>query len=123
MLSSHPSCSCGISLEETVGIYSSMWMDGLARKYGGKVLTRTEMTNDTPVNYSKLAKHMLNPHHGQHNRLLRPDHWCQGSEGACDCTKVPNEVEASNVVDRTPDDVAQPSKGGQMPDGAGNVAA
>ena len=48
MLSSQPSCSCGISLEETVGIYSRMWMDGLARKYGGKVLTQTEMTNDTP---------------------------------------------------------------------------
>ena len=38
-----------------MGIYSSMWIDGLARKYGGKVLTRTEMTKDTPVNYSELA--------------------------------------------------------------------
>ena len=74
MLSSQPSCSCGISLEETVGIYSSMWMDGLARKYGGKVLTRTEMTKDSAVNYSELAEHLLNPHHGQHNGLERPDH-------------------------------------------------
>ena len=84
MLSSQPSCSYGISLEETVDIYSSMWMDGPARKYGGKVLTRTETTKDSAVNYSELDEHLLNPHHGQHNGLERPDHWCQGSEGACD---------------------------------------
>jgi hypothetical protein len=100
MLSSQPSCACGISLEETVGIYSRMWMDGLARKYVGKVLTRMEMTSNTPVNYSELAGHMLNPHH----------HWCQGLEGACDCIKVPNKVEASNVVDRIPEVVAPPSQ-------------
>jgi hypothetical protein len=87
-------------------------MDGLARKYWGKMLTRTEMTSNTPVNFSELAEHMLNPHHGQHNGPIRPDHWCQGSEGACDCIKVPNEVEASNIVDRAPEVVAQPNQGG-----------
>ena len=83
-------------------IYSVMWMDGLARKYTGKVLTQKEKTDITPVNFSQLAEHMLNPHHGQHNGLIRPNLWCQGTEGACDCIKVPNKVEASNVVDRTP---------------------
>jgi hypothetical protein len=111
MLSSQPSCSCCISLEETVGIYSRMWMDGIARKYGGKVLTQTEMTNDTPVNNSELAKHMHNLHHGQHDGLIRPEHWCQGSEGACDCTKVPNEVEASNVWTEPPMLWVSPTRG------------
>jgi hypothetical protein len=89
MLSAQPSCACGISLEATVGIYSAMRMDELASTgYGGKMLTQMEKTSNTAVNYSDLAEHMLNPHHGHYNELIRPDHWCQGSEGACDCIKV-----------------------------------
>ena len=102
MLSSQPTCPCGISLQTTAGVYSAMWMDGLSRKYTGKVLTQTEKTDLTEVNFAQLAEDLLNPHHGQQNGLIRPDHWCQGTEGTCACTKVPNKVEASNVVDRTP---------------------
>ena len=32
MLSSQPTCDCGLSLEDTIGVYSSMWMDGLVRR-------------------------------------------------------------------------------------------
>ena len=38
MLSSQPTCACGLSLEDTVGVYASMWMDGLTRRYQGKVM-------------------------------------------------------------------------------------
>ena len=55
MLSSQPTCPCGISLETTVGVYSAMWMDGLTRKYTGKVLTQTVKTDLTEVNFAQLA--------------------------------------------------------------------
>ena len=45
---------------------------------------------------------MVNPHFGQANGLIRPDHWAQGIEGTCACPLVPAEVEASNVLDKTP---------------------
>ena len=61
-----------------------------------------DMTNVTEANYSILAVHMVNPHFGQANGLIRPNHWAQGIEGTCACPLVPAEVEASNVLDKTP---------------------
>ena len=45
MLSSQPTCACGLSLEDTIGVYSSMWMDGLTWRYQGKVMEDMESTH------------------------------------------------------------------------------
>ena len=109
MLSVEPTCACGITLEDTVGVYASMWMDGLTRRYQGKVMS---LSNMTVVNFAKLAEHLVNPHFGQANGLTRPDHWAQGIEGTCACIRVPTEVKVSNVLDKTPVAICPSSQGG-----------
>ena len=58
MLSVTPAClTCGLSLEDTIGIYSSMWIDGLVRRNQA-----IQVTNPVNCNYTKLTESLLNPH-------------------------------------------------------------
>ena len=100
MLSVVPACpTCGVTLEDTVGIYTAMWMDGLTRRNQFPI---GDMMDPINTNYGVLAEHLLNPHLGQANGLLRPDHWAQGEDGTCACPRPPASVKASNVLDKTP---------------------
>ena len=63
-----PTCACGITLEDTVGVYASMWMDGLTRRYQGKVMN---LYNMSVVNFAKLAEHLVKPM-GSQDPTTRP---------------------------------------------------